>query len=133
MLIQVLMTIAFIIFLYFKVFRRKDHAEELGKERIRSKFEIIVTTIFEYIFITKEEDRLEKLKFIHEFSPRYIRLKLWKLDYVIVYDPDLLKKIFNSQVACQRPFRNCFQLEKGLLASECECLEVNFEHFYRES
>ncbi|KAG5674748.1 hypothetical protein PVAND_004699 [Polypedilum vanderplanki] len=121
MLIQILMSIAFAIFLYFKVFRKKNSP-------MQNKFQIIVTTIYEYIFLTKEEDRLEKLKFIHEFSPRYIRLKFWKIDYVIVYDPELLKKVFNSQITCQRPFRNCFQLEKGLLASEYEYWRYSRKH-----
>lgn len=122
MLTQLLITVVFAIFLYFKVFKNKKY--EFNKngsiKRNKSRLRIIASTVYTFIFHTKEEDRLEYFKLIHKFSPRYMRLKFWKFDYICVYDPELLKKIFNSQLACQRPFRNCFQLEKGLLASECK-------------
>lgn len=77
--------------------------------------------LYRIIFVIKPEDRLSSAKALHELFPRYMRFKFFNLfDVLIVYDPDLLKKVFNSHAACQRPFRNCLQHNYGLLSSECK-------------
>ncbi|CAG9797348.1 unnamed protein product [Chironomus riparius] len=121
MILELFLAALYILFIYFKVFRGSyiwfDNNGEV-KRRKKSKFWNILTTMYDYLLHTKPEDRLLKLRGFHKVSPRFFRVKFWKIDYVVIYDPELLKKVFNSQVACQRPFRNCFQLEKGLLSSE---------------
>lgn len=85
---------------------------------------VLMKGAYNFFLKVKSEDRLTALKQIHKFFPRYTRIKFFNLDTIIVYDPDLCKKIFNSQSACQRPFRNCMQFNYGLIASECEFIEA---------
>lgn len=144
MILELLITLSSLIFIYFKVFRKNSlFYDKNGKIKPKkASYMMIIKTMYQFIFHTKREgmmrlienflkiffsnkisnftDRLDFFKKIHRFSPKFLRIKFWKFDYVAVYDPDILKKVFNSQAACQRPFRNCFQLEKGLLASECK-------------
>lgn len=89
------------------------------------KWRLIAAEGFKFIFLTKSEDRHNAFKHIHKVFPRYCRIKIFNFDNIFVYDPELSKKIFNAQSACQRPFRNCLQLEMGLLSSECEFLKRN--------
>lgn len=84
------------------------------------RWRLIAAEAFKYIFLTKSEDRHNALKHIHKFFPRYCRIKIFNFDYIFIYDPEISKKVFSAQSACQRPFRNCLQLELGLLSSECE-------------
>ena len=123
MILELFVAALYILFMYFIVFRGShiwfDKDGEV-RRRKSSKLWMILKTMYDYLLHTKAEDRLLKLRGFHKVSPRFFRFKFWKIDYVVIYDPELLKKVLNSQVACQRPFRNCFQLEKGLLSSECE-------------
>lgn len=75
--------------------------------------------VYNFCFKVKSEDRLAEFQKVHLVFPRYARVKVPGFDFMAVYDPELLKKIFSAQVACQRPYRNCLKLEKGLLSSEC--------------
>lgn len=123
MIIEIFIAVLYLVILYFKVFRGShiwfDKNGEV-KRRKTPKLWLILKVMYDYLLHTKAEDRLLKLRGFHKVSPRYFRVKLWKMDYVVIYDPELLKKVFNSQITSQRPFRNCFQLEKGLLSSECK-------------
>lgn len=97
-----------------------------GKIRSNKRAEnlfLILRGSYYFCFKLESDDRLKVLKQIHKYFPRYTRIKIFNFDTIIVYDPDLCKKIFNSQSACQRPFRNCFKFNYGLLASECESIE----------
>ena len=123
MILALFVAVLYLAFLYFKVFRGSyiwfDKNGEV-KRRKAPRFWRILMTMYDYLFHTKGEDRLLKLRGFHKFSPRYFRFKFWKMDYIVIYDPEILKKVLNSQITCQRPFQNCFQLEKGLLSSDCE-------------
>lgn len=110
-----LVTIVFLLSFFYKFSNRKI---SLSK-RVENFFLILKGAYF-FCFKVKSEDRLTALKQIHKFFPRYTRIKFFGFDTIIVYDPELSKKIFNAQSACQRPFRNCLQFNYGLLASECE-------------
>jgi hypothetical protein len=77
---------------------------------------------YNFCFKVKSEDRLAEFQKVHLIFPRCARVKLPGFDFIAIYDPEILKKLFNAQGACQRPFRNCLQLQKGLLSSECEYL-----------
>lgn len=90
---------------------------------------LILKGAYYFFFKVESEDRLTVLKQIHKFFPRFTRIKFFSFDTIIVYDPELCKKIFNAQSACQRPFRNCMQFNYGLLASECEFIDK----FYKVS
>lgn len=119
MILGFVMIISYIVYLYFTEFRVPFN--EYLKEnyvRRRNSFWLVLRATYEFLFVVKSEDRLRFFKLIHNFSPRFYRMKFWKWDYVFLYDPELFKKVFNTQITCQRPFRNCIQLEKGLLSSE---------------
>lgn len=84
------------------------------------KLWLMVSAIYRFCFVLSSDDRLDAFKMIHKFFPRYARLKIFNYDNLVIYDPELCKKVFNSQSACQRPYRNVFKLEYGLLSSECK-------------
>lgn len=99
------------------------------KKKVKSgNYWVIATTVFKFLFQVKSEDRLNAFKQIHKFFPRYTRIKIFNYDNIIIYDPELCKKVFNAQVACQRPFRNCIQLECGLLSSEYHYWKASRKH-----
>lgn len=105
------------------IFFYKFGGEKFCPNKVKTKlrnFWFIVAYVYKFCFNVKSEDRLYSLRFIHKVFPRYVRIKIFSFDNIVVYDPELCKKIFNSQSACQRPFRNCIQLEYGLLSSKCE-------------
>lgn len=112
----VLVTVASLLFLVYK-FRQRD--ESLDKKKPKGKFRVIFKGVFDFLFRVKSEDRLNCFKSIHKIFPRFVRVTFLNSDNVIIYDPDLCKKVYSTQIACQRPFRNCFQLNYGLLSSEC--------------
>lgn len=112
----VLVTVASLLFVAYKL---KGSNNKDGKKK-PGNFWILMKAIFNFLFRVKSEDRLNSLKQIHKFFPRYTRIKFFNYDNIIIYDPELCKKVFSAQSACQRPFRNCFQLEYGLLSSECK-------------
>lgn len=109
-----LVTIASLLFLFIKFSKGKR-----SKRKLKDYWTIAVSS-YKFCFKVKSEDRLNALKTIHKYFPRYTRFKIFNYDNIIIYDPELCRKMFNSQTACQRPFRNCIQLENGLLSSECE-------------
>lgn len=97
-----------------------------GKRSLKAtykKYRLFTIAVYQFFFKVKNEDRLNVLKHVHKYYPGYLRINILGTEIVMLYDPDLLKKMFNSQSACQRPFRNCMKLEFGLLASECEFSE----------
>lgn len=113
----VLVTVASLLFLVYK-FKSRD-AEKSGKKKLKGNYWVILKGIFDFLFRVKSEDRLNSFKLIHKLFPKFARFKFLNSDNIIVYDPELCKKVYSAQSACQRPFRNCFQLEYGLLSSEC--------------
>lgn len=113
-----LVTVTSILFLYLKT---RKSGKSSGEKQRPSKLRLGLTALYQFCFVLKSEDRLDAFKLIHKFFPKSVRVKFFKWDYLCIYDPELCKKVFNSQAACQRPYRNCFRLEFGLLASECEC------------
>lgn len=110
-----LVTIASVLFFVYKL---KSGKSSLKKQL--KNFYLIITVAYQFFFKLKSEDRLGVFKYIHKYFPRYFRINFFGHETIMIYDPDLLKKVFNSQSACQRPYRNCIQLECGLLSSECE-------------
>lgn len=112
----VLVTIASLLFAFFKFRRGKSSSETQKKAGVW----LIMQAVFKFLFRVKSEDRLNSFKTIHKFFPRFTRLTLFNSDNIVIYDPELCKKVFSAQSACQRPFRNCFQLNFGLLSSECK-------------
>lgn len=112
-----LVTLASVVFLYYKFTSGKNSSVARRKS---GNLWLILTTVYKFIFKVKSEDRLDAFKQIHKVFPRFTRIKIFNFDLVAVYDPEILKKVFAAQTCCQRPFRNCLQLEYGLLSSECE-------------
>jgi hypothetical protein len=125
MLPWLLVTVSSLLFIYLKF----NKSQKSGR---KTNYLMMARSIYSFCFKVKSEDRLNAFQRIHLFFPRYARLKLPGFDFIAVYDPELCKKIFNAQSACQRPYRNCMRLEKGLLASECELflnrwqIKINF-------
>lgn len=115
----VLVTIASLLFVVHK-FRKSNSSNESKGKKTTGNYWTLMTAVFNFLFRVKSEDRLNSFKQVHKFFPRYVRMKIFNSDNVVIYDPEICKKVFNAQVACQRPFRNCFQLEYGLLSSECK-------------
>ena len=93
---------------------------KISSNRRAENIFLILKGAYYFLVKVKSEDRLTALKQIHKFFPRYTRIKFFSFDTIIVYDPELCKKIFSAHSACQRPFRNCMQFHYGLLSSECE-------------
>lgn len=116
-LLWLIFSVVPLLFLFYKF--TKSSSNEKNKAGRHSW--IIISSIYNFIFKVKSEDRLNAFKQIHKFFPRYTRIKIFNLvDQIVIYDPEICKKVFNAQTACQRPFRNCLQLENGLLSSECK-------------
>lgn len=111
-----LVTVASLLLLLYKFRQREGNSES---KRRKGNFWMILKGVFNFLFRVKSEDRLNSFKAIHKLFPRYTRLTLFGSDNLVIYDPELCKKVYMVQTACQRPFRNCFQLEYGLLSSEC--------------
>lgn len=119
-----ILSVISLLFLIYKL--SNDNKNSNGKKRASKDYWLIISNLYNFCFKVKSEDRLNAFKQIHKFFPRYTRIKFFNLfDYIFVYDPEICKKIFNSNAACQRPFRNCIQLECGLLASKCEFLKTS--------
>lgn len=114
-----LVTVASLLFLIYKfaVGRKGEKSKKKGES---DNFWLIAKNVYKFCFVVKSEDRLNAFKTIHKFLPRYCRFRIFSYDNIVIYDPELCRKVFNAQSACQRPFRNCIQLECGLLSSECE-------------
>ncbi|CRK94442.1 CLUMA_CG007949, isoform A [Clunio marinus] len=96
--------------------------------KLLGRYRHILPPILKFCFKDKSEDKLNRFKYVHKIFPRYLRMKFLNFDVITVYDPELCKKIFNSQLACQRPFRNCLQLEYGLLASTYHYWKTSRKH-----
>lgn len=118
-----LVTVASLLLLVYTFQKREENSE---KKRKKGKYAVIFSAVFDFFFRVKSEDRLNCFKAIHKVFPRFLRVSLFNSDNIIIYDPDLCKKVYSAQVACQRPFRNCFQLENGLLSSECTKTSSHF-------
>lgn len=114
----VLVTVASLLFAAYK-FTRKNKSYD-GERKKSGNYWVLMKAVFNFLFRVKSEDRLNSFKQIHKFFPRYTRMRIFNSDNIVIYDPEICKKVFNAQSACQRPFRNCFQLEYGLLSSECK-------------
>lgn len=117
LILSLLITLASLLFVFLKFSKGK---KSLKVKKNFRQFRIFLNAAFQFLFKVKSEDRLNAIKKIHTFFPGFLRIKIFNYDNLIVYDPEMCKKIFNSQIACQRPFRNCIQLETGLLSSECK-------------
>lgn len=112
-----LVTIASLLFVLFKFRGSKSSSD---KKKKSAGIWTILQAVYNFLFRVKSEDRLNYFKQVHRLFPRYTRLTIFNSDNVVIYDPELCKKVFSAQSACQRPFRNCFQLNYGLLSSECK-------------
>lgn len=115
-----LLLVIFASSLLLLVFKTKNPGKSVDKKKKHSKLWLILKSVYKFCFVYTSEDRLDAFKYVHLSFPRFTRFKFLNLDYLIIYDPDLCKKVYNSQSACQRSYRNIFRLDFGLLASECK-------------
>lgn len=64
--------------------------------------------------------RVDVHREIGEYFPRFVHFKFFKVGILAVYDPAIVRKIFLSQNACERPSGHVYQQKYSLLSAECE-------------
>ena len=68
----------------------------------------------------KSEDRLEPFLEIHKLFPKFLHIDKFGFIILLVYDPKILRQLFNCNHLMQCPFKAFTPIEEELIFASCE-------------